>query len=132
MSCVTIAQHYGKDCGPNACKATEISIVQLVVSKFTSKSLFSSCLEQKHCLNNIVAPFQAVVQEKFDEWWPDALRILARATPADKSAFVRAVMASGKHEVVAVTASGAEDGRTLEAADVGIAMVGVSSSPPQS
>ena len=70
-----------------------------------------------------------MIQEKFDAWWPDSLRILARATPADKRAFVRAVMTSGEtaggQEVVAVTASAVEDKTTLLAADVGIAMVRV-------
>ena len=64
--------------------------------------------------------------QKFDEWWPEQLHILSRASPDDKQTLVRAIMNSRKRpggEIVAVTASGIEDGPVLRTADIGITMV---------
>ena len=56
--------------------------------------------------------------------WPNGLRILATAGPADRLKFVDRIMNTrSKREVVAVTASGVNDDKVLRAADVGLTMV---------
>lgn len=87
------------------------------------------CNKYIHHIHWLVLSFlyKAFVQDKFVEWWPDALRILSRASAADKITFVRAIMKSrtreGTGEIVAVAASGVNDGPILGTADVGLAMV---------
>ena len=69
------------------------------------------------------------MQEKVDRIWP-RLRVLARSSPEDKYTLVEGIINSrvSKHrEVVAVTGDGTNDGPALKRADVGFAMVRVSS-----
>jgi cation transport ATPase len=65
-------------------------------------------------------------QSKFDELWPDHLRVLAGCPPAKKQALVEGIRGSRRREngeVVAVVASGIHDGPFLREADVGLSMV---------
>lgn len=65
-------------------------------------------------------------QNKFDEWWPNEMRILATAGPAERLKFVNRIMqtrSTSNGEVVAVTASGVNDDKVLRTADVGLTMV---------
>lgn len=67
-----------------------------------------------------------VDQNKFDEWWPNELRILATAGPEERLKLVnhiKSTRTSSHGEVVAVTALGVNDGKVLRTADVGLAMV---------
>ena len=62
-------------------------------------------------------------KETFDEWWPNELRILATAGPAERLEFVSRIRSSPRGEVIAVTASGVNDDKVLTSADVGLTMV---------
>ena len=67
-----------------------------------------------------------ITKEKFDEWWPNELRILASAGAADRLKFVEHILRSQSSphgEIVAVTASGVNDDKVLRSADVGLTMV---------
>jgi Ca2+ transporting ATPase len=71
----------------------------------------------------------AIDQEKLDKVWP-RLRVLARSSPTDKYTLVDGIIRSRVHknrEVVAVTGDGTNDGPALKRADVGFAMVRISS-----
>lgn len=62
-------------------------------------------------------------QNKFDDWWPREMRILATAGPAERLKFIKRIMKTrSAREVVAVTASGVNDDKVLRAADVGLTM----------
>ena len=68
-------------------------------------------------------------QDKFDLVWP-SLRVLARSSPSDKYVLVTGIInskLSKNREVVAVTGDGTNDAPALKAADVGFAMVSLSS-----
>lgn len=69
--------------------------------------------------------FKTVDQDKFDEWWPNELRILATAGPEERLKLVnhiKSTRTSSHGEVVAVTALGVNDGKVLRTADVGLTM----------
>ena len=68
-------------------------------------------------------------QAKLDQIWPK-LRVLARSQPIDKFVLVRGIINSritASREVVAVTGDGTNDGPALKKADVGFAMVRITS-----
>ena len=64
-----------------------------------------------------------IEKNTFDTWWPNEVRILATAGPAERLEFVRRIRSSPRGEVVAVTASGVNDDEVLRSADVGLTMV---------
>lgn len=69
--------------------------------------------------------FSSITKEKFDEWWPNELRILASAGAADRLKFIEHIQrsrSSPRGEIVAVTASGVNDDKVLRRADVGLTM----------
>lgn len=67
--------------------------------------------------------FKNIDQNRFNEWWPNEMRILATAGPAERLKFVTYITNSSRDgEVVAVTASGVNDDRVLRLADVGLTM----------
>ncbi|XP_072345119.1 LOW QUALITY PROTEIN: plasma membrane calcium-transporting ATPase 3-like [Scyliorhinus torazame] len=82
------------------------------------------CLEGKEFNKRIRNENGEIEQERLDKVWPK-LRVLARSSPTDKYTLVKGMIDSTmgeKHQVVAVTGDGTNDGPALKKADVGFAM----------
>ncbi|KAL9972964.1 hypothetical protein ACROYT_G019365 [Oculina patagonica] len=86
-------------------------------------------LKELSCYGCDSKVFNSIDQDTFDKWWPNELRILATAGPAERLEFVKRIMGSRSNpsresngEVVAVTASGVNDDKVLKSADVGLTM----------